>query len=71
MYIGPKLKNLYLEKMLATAFIYISLESIYQVLKDNLHLDWIYQFPIGKKISEKSEKLEFFVGGPKMYIFEK
>jgi len=40
-------------------------------------MKWMYQFPIGKfsvliidKISEKSGKSEFFVGGPKILIFE-
>ena len=60
--------------MQATEFVHISLESIYQVLKDDWFLEWIYRLSISvlncNKIPEKLEKSEFFVGGPKISILK-
>ena len=43
-----KLKSYISGTMLAIEFVYISFEIVYKVVKDDLYLEWIYQFPIGK-----------------------
>ena len=77
-YFGAKLKFCISRTMLATKFVYLSLASstrwfIFRM--DILVSDWEILGLKSTKIPEKSEKLEFFVGGSKnlnlwkMYIF--